>query len=235
MHFDQIVFRHATRGRRNGIPQPVIPLIGVSSTVGKAIARQFADRASSLVGHNTGVSFLAFPAITVPEAVQLLHRHAGLGGMAVANLLKDPPKPADCWALVCEDVSLAVAAYRGRKFAFQSGAGYTGDQFLESLGVDADAEEDIDVQLAVALLNLTTTRHLPGGADKTSVGLPVDDDLLARILRRHYASRPTVVVAVLTHLLAVSPKDHDWLRTVLRNRKTLRELSRKVVDYGDQR
>ena len=49
----------------------------------------------------------------------------------------------------------------------------------------------------------------------TTVGMPVDDALLTRIIQEFYLPKPAVLEAALAHLKAVSPDGHRWLCSLL--------------------
>lgn len=212
---DQIVRGVAAHARERGIQCPVVPLIAPCS-VGQAICLEATGKPLPPPPPSVNrYPYIGIEPWDVPKATRLLHRHAGLGGMAVANLLLAPPKAADSWMVMIDGEALLVTAYKKDRFAFQSAVCYGGLEFLSCLGVGGERDEEADDMLALALAHLASKRRLPGGDGFTIVGMPVDETLLTRIIQEFYLSKPAVVSAALARLKDACPEGHRWLRSLL--------------------
>ena len=161
---EQVVRRVAAYARERGIRCPVVPLMAPCS-VGRAIClaatgKPLPPPPSKMNKH----PYIGIEPWDVPKATLLLNRHAGLGGVAAANLLLAPPKPADSWMIMFDADALMVTAFTQGRFAFQSAVRYGGVEFLKCLGVGGEEDQaGADEMLGLALAHLASERHLPAG------------------------------------------------------------------------
>jgi len=187
---------------------------------------------------------------TLPHAIMMLRRHAGLAGIAFANLLEGYGDKAGEWLLEFNEPYLSASAYDNKKSQIleiflpyrtimnvvcfdcrRNAAGRgavhchlpNGEQTIICGRNPKEANE------IVRLCWVATTRCLPYVGMETGPALRLRDEDLARMLAENYGRKPYVVAEVIRALRKVPGAVDCWISDVLYGSQKLSVLAQAVT------
>jgi hypothetical protein len=239
--------------RRKGWPSPVVLGMSVASAHARAVFE--ALKGEAMPSPPDGVSPEDDPGVCFCVCGEccrtLLTAHCGPGGAHVARQMAEDLGAIEGWFIALRSDHIALAGFAHGKKMLGAIQDYDsvrrGDQTLEELVNDegpthltasSDDGDDVviygrtgaDVALASGLVSIVLDREVSAPHQGKLVTVPVNDDMLADLLRRCYGKDdgPHQVAEAITALKKAPGNKHRWLLKVLWGRPELRDLARLV-------
>jgi hypothetical protein len=243
---DWVINGLLNEARTCGIRPPVAMIVlNPQSSVSQAI---FADRNDTFMPGSTPTSSRkeVVKSLPVPGAAALLRKHGGIAGAGFGALFTRPWPKVELWLAQVQERYLGLIAFGHEKVVLdcvsdyndfpalacpkwarnQRGLSAFPMRFNDGPNIPVCGHSPKDAIAAKGLVRVVVDRKLRLLRDP--IRLPVDDHVLAAILREHYIASPRVVAEAIAVLRKRGKEEDLWLLRILESQPELEGLARGV-------